>query len=74
VPKNTNHGGASYAGHVDVSPDGVSEPDWVADSAADEAAELEGDLGSDSIERPKPESTGKANTPGSGRQKSKGSR
>ena len=28
MPKITKHGGPSYEGHVDVSPDDVDEPDW----------------------------------------------
>lgn len=28
MPKITEHGGPSYAGHVDTSPDDVAVPDW----------------------------------------------
>lgn len=30
MPKITAHGGPSYAGHVDVTPHDVTEPDWYA--------------------------------------------
>lgn len=42
MPKITRHGGASYEGHVDVSPADVAQPAWaVAEPVADEpAAEL----------------------------------
>jgi hypothetical protein len=49
MPKNTFHGPPSYDGYVDVSPEGVAQPEWVAvvdisesdDQLADEADDYE---------------------------------
>jgi hypothetical protein len=38
MPK-SNHRGATYAGHVDITPAGVSEPEWLPASATRASSE-----------------------------------